>query len=96
MKKILAIAGIAILLLIYIATLISAIFTSPHTPQLFKACVYATIIVPVMFYGYILMYRVLKARAKSMKYDFTPDESLSDESAHEDTANQTNENEDGE
>ncbi len=72
MKKIAAIIGVAGLLLIYIATLISAIFTSPYTPQLFKACVYATIIIPVICYGYILMYRVLKARAKSMKQNLPP------------------------
>lgn len=80
MKKILAIAGTVFLLLIYIATLISAIFTSPYTPQLFKACVYATLIIPVIFYGYILMYRVLKAKAKDMKYDFTPAEDETEDS----------------
>ena len=49
---------------------IAAIFTSSATPQLFKACVYATLVVPVLFYGYLLMFRVLKARHDENTYDY--------------------------
>ncbi len=73
MKKIIAIIGIVILCGLYIATLIAALFTSPQTPQLFKACVYATIVVPVMFYAYLLMYRVLKKKSDEQNYE-VPDE----------------------
>lgn len=39
------------------------------TPQLFKACIYATVAVPVMFYAYLLMYRILKKKADDAKYE---------------------------
>lgn len=73
MKKIIAIIGIVILCGLYIVTLIAAIFTSPQTPQLFKACVYATVAVPVMFYAYLLMYRILKKKADDAKYEAPPE-----------------------
>lgn len=82
MKRIIAIIGVLLLVLMYVATLISAIFTTPYTPQLFKACVYATLIVPVICYGYILMYRVLKARNENMKKNLPPkDEEAGDKEA---------------
>lgn len=79
MKKITAIIGIVILCGLYIATLIAALFTSPQAPQLFKACVYATIAVPVMFYAYLLMYRILKKKADDSKYEAPDEESETDE-----------------
>ncbi len=73
-KRIVAIIGIAILVILYIVTLISAIFTTPATPELFKACVYATVIVPVLFYAYLLIYKVLKQRSEDSKKEM--DEAL--------------------
>ncbi len=70
MKRIIAIVGVVILVLLYIVTLISAITTSPQTPELFKACVLATIVVPVFIYGYLLIYKVLKDRAEDSKIEF--------------------------
>ena len=64
MKRIIAITGIAILVLLYIATFISAIFTTPAAPQMFKACIYATVVVPVLFYAYLLIYNVMKQRSE--------------------------------
>ncbi|MBE5937772.1 MAG: hypothetical protein E7265_07050 [Lachnospiraceae bacterium] len=69
-KRLIAITGISILVILYIATFISAFFTSAATPELFKACLYATIVVPVMFYGYLLIYRVSKNRAEDNKREF--------------------------
>ncbi len=86
MKKIIAIVGIVILCGLYIVTLIAAIFTSPQTPQLFKACVYATVVVPVMFYAYLLMYRILKKKADDAKYE-TPKET--DEADQEEDNDET-------
>lgn len=68
-KRIVAITGIVILVLLYITTLISAIFTTPATPELFKACVYATVIVPVLFYAYLLIYKVMKQRSEEAKQE---------------------------
>lgn len=69
LKKILALAGVAILALLYAITLISALFTSPAAPHLFKACVLATLVVPVFLYGYLLIYRLMKERADAAKKD---------------------------
>lgn len=74
LKKILALAGVAILALLYIITLISAIFTSPMAPQLFKACVLATFVLPIFLYGYLLIYRLMKERADKTKKEL--DESI--------------------
>jgi hypothetical protein len=66
MKRILAIIGIVILVGLYIATLISAIFTSPASTGLFRASVFCTVAVPVMLYAYMLVYKLLKNKNDSM------------------------------
>lgn len=69
-KRIIAISGIVILGALYIATLISAIFTTPAAPQLFKACVYATVAVPVMMYAYLLIYKLVKNKSEANRKEF--------------------------
>lgn len=63
-QRILAILVVILLVGLYGVTLISAIFTTPATKGLFMACIFATVAVPVMIYGYILVYKVLKNRKK--------------------------------
>lgn len=45
---------------LYLVTLISAFFTTPATAGLFKACIFATVAVPVFLYACLLIYRILK------------------------------------
>ena len=52
-QRIIALVGVVILLLLYVVTLISAITTSPKTPELFKMCIGASILLPIMFWLYI-------------------------------------------
>lgn len=52
-QRIIALIGVVILLLLYVVTLISAITTSPKTPELFKMCIGASILLPIMFWLYI-------------------------------------------
>lgn len=59
-KRIAAITGIVILVSLYLITLISAIFTTQYSGKLFLACIYATFVVPVMIYAYLLVYKILK------------------------------------
>lgn len=61
-KRIAAMAGVIFLAGLYIAALISAIFTTPATKGLFMACIFSTVAIPVIGYGYILMYRILKKK----------------------------------
>lgn len=60
MKRIICLVGVIFLLGLYLATLISAFFTTKATAGLFKACIFSTIVVPIVLYGYLLIYRVLK------------------------------------
>lgn len=59
-KRIVALICVVILVGIYLVTLLSAIFTSPATASLFKASLFCTVAVPVLLYGYMLIYKVLK------------------------------------
>lgn len=52
-QRIAAMIGVILLLLLYIVTLISAITTSPATPELFKMCIGASILLPIMFWLYM-------------------------------------------
>ncbi|MDK2807722.1 MAG: hypothetical protein PWP24_455 [Clostridiales bacterium] len=61
-QRIVAVIGIIVLVSLYIATLISAIFTTPATKGLFMACIFSTVAIPVMIYAYMLVYRLLKKK----------------------------------
>lgn len=62
LKRILALAGALLLACMYIATLVFALMDSPLASGLFRASVAATILVPVLLYGYILVARLLGSR----------------------------------
>lgn len=59
LKKIFAIAGVVILLGMYLFTFISAILATPNTHSLFLGSLAATIIVPIFLYAYMLIYKVV-------------------------------------
>ncbi len=63
MKRILALAGAVILAVMYIITLVFALSGSENYWGMLMASVAATIIVPVVLYGYSLVYRLLKGKA---------------------------------
>lgn len=52
-QRVAAIIGVALLLTMYLVTLIAAIFTSPQTTALFRMCVGASILLPIMFWLYL-------------------------------------------
>ncbi len=58
LKRILALAGALLLFAMYVCTLIFAFMDSPKAPGLFKASIVCTVIVPILLYGYALVYRV--------------------------------------
>lgn len=55
-KRILALAGVVLLVAMYAATLVFALIDSPHSFALFKASVYCTIVIPVIIYGSTLIF----------------------------------------
>ena len=61
-QRILALAGVVLLLALYGATMVFALSDSPASEGWFKASIFCTIAVPVVLYAYILIYRYLKNR----------------------------------
>lgn len=59
-KRILAICGIVLLLSLYVLTFVSALMSTDYSQSLFMASIFATLVVPIMIYAYLLIYRVLK------------------------------------
>lgn len=59
-KRIMAIIGAILLVLLYVSTLIFALMKSPRWYDFFRASVGATILIPVLLFAYTLIYRLLK------------------------------------
>lgn len=57
-KRILSIIGIAVLVILYVMTLVTAIFDRSAAMQYFKVSVALTILVPVFLYIYTMFYRL--------------------------------------
>lgn len=62
-RRILALTGAALLLCMYACTLIFALIDSPAAFGLFQASIAATILIPVLLYGYLLIARLLRERS---------------------------------
>ncbi len=65
MKRVLAMIGAILLVLMYAMTLIAALSSSESYWNLLMASAACTIIVPVLLYAYGLIYRLLKERGKA-------------------------------
>jgi len=83
LKRIIALSGVALLVLLYIVTFISAIFTSEAAPGPFKACVMATFAIPVFLYAYLLIYKLTKERSERAKKELEEAIRNSDEDSDE-------------
>jgi len=57
MKRTLAIIGVVFLVCLYVFTFIFALTDSSMTMGFFKASLYSTIVIPVLLYAYILIYK---------------------------------------
>ena len=60
LKRIFALLGVFLLVAMYLCTLIFALIDSPVASDLLKASVAATILVPVILYGLLMVTRLLK------------------------------------
>lgn len=54
-----ALIAVILLVLLYCATLITAIFNFDGSGNLFKACLFATVAVPILLWIYIWLYGVI-------------------------------------
>lgn len=59
-KRIIALAGAVLLVIMYGCTLILVLTDQSETMGLFKASVACTIIIPVLLYAYTLVYRLTR------------------------------------
>lgn len=61
-KRIAALIGVILLVLLYISTLVFALINSPLSIMMFKASVTMTIVIPVLIAGFRILYNVLKGK----------------------------------
>ena len=59
-KQITALLGVALLVLLYILSLVFAIFDFEGSEMMFRACLYGTIIIPILLWVYIYLYDKLR------------------------------------
>lgn len=64
-KRIGAIIAVLLLLSLYGITLYAGLTASPNSKSLLMASLYSTIMIPLMLYAYILVYKLLKKRAEA-------------------------------
>lgn len=57
-KRVLALIGVVLLVLLYVSTLVFALIDHPAANDLLTAAVAATILVPVILYGFLLIHRL--------------------------------------
>lgn len=62
MRRIAAWIGIIVLVGLYLSTLILALIGTETSRTLLKFSILSTLILPVLMYGYLLLYKVLKGK----------------------------------
>lgn len=60
LTRVFALIGAILLAGLYICTLVFAMIDSAYTSDLLKAAIASTIILPILLYAYILIYRLAK------------------------------------
>ncbi len=78
-QRIAALLGIILLIALYLFTLIAAVCNFDGTGNLLKACLFATIAIPILIWIYIWMYGVWTKKHTPASFDFMKD--LKDEAA---------------
>lgn len=68
-KQIVAMIGIVLLVLMYIVTLVAAIMDSSASGRLFWACLYATVVIPILIWVYTWMYGKLTQKHTFADFD---------------------------
>lgn len=68
-KQVVAIIGIILLVLMYIVTLLAAIFDSSASARLFWMCLFSTVAIPILIWIYTWMYGVLTKKHTIADFD---------------------------
>ena len=72
-KRILALMGAALLIVLYGSTLFFALTDHSETMGLFKASIVCTIVLPVLIYAYTLVYRITRKDDRKFPDDNSDD-----------------------
>lgn len=67
LKRFFALAGVVLLVLMYLATLIFSLMQGELALSLFKASVFCTLIIPVFLYVYGMVYKYLQHRGEEIR-----------------------------
>jgi amino acid transporter len=60
LKQITAIVVVIILIGLYVITLLTAIFDPTETRSWFRASIFATVVVPVLLWAYLMIFRLIR------------------------------------
>lgn len=71
-KRILALTGVFLLVLMYLATLVLGLTASPNTKNMLMASIACTVIIPCLIYAIMLIARVLDNRSQDTDKSDTP------------------------
>lgn len=63
-KRILALLGVIIIALLYLATFILSFFHYEGSEELLGVCIVATVVIPVLLYIYLWLFRLAQQRDK--------------------------------
>lgn len=70
-KRIAAITGIILIVSMYVISFASAIFATKYTNGLFLASIFSTVVIPIMIYGAIEIYKYVHRNDKKEENDET-------------------------
>lgn len=93
-KRILALIAAVLLFGMYLSTLIFALIGSPHSIDLLWASVACTIVLPVLLYGYMLVFRLTQHDVPSddptdSLHRHIPDNAFKSSSSHDHASDDT-------
>ena len=63
-KRIMAIAALVLIGVLYLATLVLSFIDSPLARSFLMAALFCTIVVPAVIYGYMMIVKIVKQRDK--------------------------------
>ena len=73
-KRIAALAGVILLVTMYILSVVFAVTDHPLKESLLSACLFCTIVVPAVLYGYFVFLRATGTKAGRKKNGSVPDD----------------------
>ena len=66
-KRISAMIGVILLISLVLLMLVGAFTATPESSALFQASIFCIIVIPILIYGYMLIYRVIKNKSDDKK-----------------------------